>query len=103
MTTKEAIEALSLLRIFDAPDLNEAVKMAASALRDQATTLPNDPLTTEELREMEGDPVWLRGSGLNRWYIFDGFSFDGIAFFTPEIGYGKLWAAYRRRPEEGMM
>lgn len=62
---------------------------------------PNEPLTLEELRGMNGEPVWLRGSGLNRWYIFDGFSLDGIPFFTPEIGYGKPWAAYRRRPEEG--
>lgn len=71
---------------------------------DKAVRVPlssNAPLTTEELREMEGEPVWLRGSGLNRWYIFDGFSLDGIAFFTPEVGYGKLWAAYRRKPEEG--
>ena len=35
MTREEAIENLSLLRIFDAPDLNEAVKMAVSALRAQ--------------------------------------------------------------------
>lgn len=35
MTNEEAIERLSLLKIFDAPDLNEAVKMAISALRAQ--------------------------------------------------------------------
>lgn len=63
------------------------------------TLPPNDPLTLEELREMDGEPVWLRGNGLNRWYIFDGFSLDGIPFFTPEIGW-KPWTAYRHRPEE---
>lgn len=60
---------------------------------------PNDPLNLEELREMDGEPVWLRGTGLNRWYIFNGFSLDGIPHFMPEIGW-KPWAAYRRRPEE---
>lgn len=35
MTREEAIEALGLLRIFDAPDLSEAVEMAVSTLRAQ--------------------------------------------------------------------
>lgn len=48
---------------------------------------------------MDGEAVWLRGNGLNRWYIFNGFSLDGIPFFTPEIGW-KPWAAYRRKPED---
>lgn len=39
MTIEEAIEALSLLKIFDAPNLNRAVKMAISALRAQKTPL----------------------------------------------------------------
>lgn len=49
MTIEEAIEALSLLKIFDAPSLNEAVKMAVAALRAQADTPPNDPLTRRAL------------------------------------------------------
>lgn len=39
MTREETIEALSLLKIFDAPDLNEAVKIAIAALRAQQTPL----------------------------------------------------------------
>lgn len=35
MTIEEAIEALKFLKIFDAPDLNKAVKMAIAALRAQ--------------------------------------------------------------------
>lgn len=35
MTIEESIESLSLLKIFNAPSLNEGVKMAISALRAQ--------------------------------------------------------------------
>lgn len=35
-------------------ELKEACKMAISILRAQTDTTPNDPLTTEELREMDG-------------------------------------------------
>lgn len=42
MTREEAIQSLSMLRIFDAPDLNEAVKMAVSAIRSQQTTAKMD-------------------------------------------------------------
>lgn len=87
-------------------DINNAIDMAIAAIHAQqgcegtVYSAPNDPLTLEELRKMDGEPVWLRGSGLNRWYIFDGFSLDGVPFFTPEVGYGKLYAAYRRKPGE---
>lgn len=37
MTIEEAIAGLELLRIFDAPDLNKAIKMAIAALRAQQT------------------------------------------------------------------
>lgn len=37
MTKKEAIEALGIIRIFDAPKLREALDMAISALRAETT------------------------------------------------------------------
>lgn len=49
--------------------------------RVQELTSPNDPLTLDELREMEGEPV----------YVTNG---EGPA------GYDG-WQAYRRKPEEG--
>ena len=79
---------------------NGTERITLKDLQEMAALLSNEPLTPEELREMDGEPVWLRGNGLNRWYIFNGFSLDGIPFFTPEIGW-KPWTAYRRRPEEG--
>lgn len=76
------------------------LKSAAIKAWNRRDEPPNPPLTLDELREMDGEPVWLKGNGLNQWYIFAGLSLDGIPFFTPEIGYGKQWTAYRRRPEE---
>lgn len=65
----------------------------------------NDPLTEAELREMEGEPVYLSGVGLDRWDIFCGLSTNGLACFLrgalPMAGCGKTWVPYRRRPEPG--
>ena len=78
------------------------------------TPPPNDPLTLEELREMDGEPVWVvelngypphwglvywcRKSKRNIVYVTtnNGASICAEAFLT--VG-GKI---YRRRPEEGM-
>ena len=64
---------------------------------------PNDPLTEEQLREMDGKPVWLKGEGLNRWDISSGVSDDGIACFwkaaLPVEECGKTWTPYLRKPE----
>lgn len=67
---------------------------------------PNPPLTLDELRQMDGDPVWIElvGEGLiptKAWGIVNaelelasGNSFS----FRFEDYY--VWLAYRRRPEE---
>ena len=61
-------------------------------------TPPNEPLTLEQLREMDGEPVWVEQQaawGLvevhkNRVYII------GLDF---ESGYSLHWNIYRRPPE----
>lgn len=62
-------------------------------------------LTPEQLREMEGEPVYLRGVGLDRWDIFCGLSTNGLACFLrgalPMADCGKTWAPYRRRTGPG--
>ena len=57
----------------------------------------NAPLTLDELREMDGEPVWCvsLGAKLSRgdgWYIGVNNWYMG--------GYGKKWMAYRQKPEE---
>lgn len=67
---------------------------------------PNDPLTLDELREMDGEPVWIAkmdGSG-GVWMLVDAEyelcreAHGEMAVFE---NCGKTWLAYRRRPEEG--
>ena len=74
----------------------------------------NDPLTLEELREMDGEPVWIETTDIkkaNRWAFVDVGS-EVVRFFETRCGvkcpvmgnlfrtYGKTWLAYRRKPEE---
>lgn len=69
---------------------------------------PNAPLTLEELREMDGQPVWVESPGVDRetsgrWVIVDCVSLPGNTLYTtddyPCYDYGRVWLAYRRRPE----
>lgn len=78
----------------------------------------NDPLTLDELRKMDGEPVWtvtigLSGSG--RWElctcetvcacplhkVIRCVTADGEATDYDFDTYGKTWLAYRQKPEEG--
>ena len=70
-------------------------------------TPPNEPLTIEQLREMDGEPVWVvlvdeKFSGLNGWYLVH----HGSAYLAriddwelDDDKYGVEWLAYRRPPE----
>ena len=71
--------------------------------------IPNDPLTLEELREMDGEPVWVvTGSVINAgrgcWDICDWWDKNTVMFpysgEQPRVDdYGITWTAYRRKPE----
>ena len=82
----------------------------------------NDPLTLEELREMDtGDWVWIDDRTPNNCFLYRGYMqkmdtpestarYGGVFFGWIENNswhrlywgdYGKTWLAYRRRPEEG--
>ncbi len=125
MTTAEAIEILETE--FDKScrnyryqnaykiDLEDALWIAIAALRAQAKTEKNDPLTLDELRKMDGEPVWvkfLNKIGKSEYRIIRSFSNNnGIYFenYDKEFGpyaslylghYGKTWLAYFHKPEE---
>ena len=69
---------------------------------------PNEPLTLEQLREMDGDPVWIVDVGPHKWYGPGWAIVDrdnclvrtvknwNAVFFE---SYGERWLAYRRPPE----
>ena len=75
------------------------------------TTPPNDPLTLEELREMDGEPVWVERPGYGKnWALVNVWAKStNIIYLTcnngmvlhpqPELDSGAK--IYRRRPEEG--
>lgn len=72
-------------------------------------TPPNEPLTLEKLREMDGEPVWIANPdalGYGRWGIVDGVyqaEDDQVLMLRGDYSchyYGKTWLAYRR-PLEG--
>ena len=84
-------------------------------------TPPNEPLTLEQLREMDGQPVYLVAQryGISEWNILNGMDEIVLAYDEPVVGmkavipgikfingrvlgvgsYGEDWLAYRRPPE----
>ena len=112
MTREEAIEAIKC----NWPDsrytiLREALDMAISALRQQEhfreVTKKVEPLTLDELRQMEGQPVYIV-ENTEYWSIVNGFGPNGVYLLSygnpDDFGsfelYGKAWLAYRQKPEE---
>jgi len=66
----------------------------------------NNPLTLEELRQMDGEPVWV--DTINRSDPYHGYCvIDDNAAWMPGVeywawrfsDYGKTWLAYRTKPE----
>ena len=113
MTNEEAIEAIKC----NWPDsrytiLREALDMAISALREQEhfrdLTKKVEPLTLDELRKIDGEPVYcVEITGREEWlFRRDGGFADMYGEFTSDDfmvwdNYGKLWWCYRQKPEEG--
>lgn len=80
------------------------------------TLPPNDPLTLEELREMDGEPVyivdhtWLNLSAWGIVSVFNGADWKKAHVYIsrgqkgtvtyPDQEYGNCWLAYRRKPED---
>ena len=75
---------------------------------------PNPPLTLEELREMDGEPVWIQ-SVFGRIYALVEVSSGNVYFHTVNEKHrmnqwdfaawekAGAFVAYRRKPEEGTM
>lgn len=82
-------------------------------LNDQlgrAATEANEALTLEELRDMDGEPVWVQTPGVpeyGRWGIVarvDTRDREQTLYCQSDYtcrNYGKTWLAYRRPPEGG--
>lgn len=117
------------MRLIDADLAIEQVKKSDLTSREKIALLlclsdiptvtlpPNDPLPLEQLREMDGGPVWtvtIGMEGLGRWELCTSKIVTVCPLHrvlrcvvaTGEImdyeldTYGKTWLAYRRKPEE---
>ena len=92
----------------------EALDMAVKALEDvpDKDVGKNEPLTLDELRQMDGEPAWFVSlhDGFASWGIVRVVEMSKVWFiavagaeraFGDLDGYGKTWLAYRQKPEEG--
>ena len=97
--------------------LSEAIKDALLYIQatvdqyiDEAPTLtpPIEPLTIEQLREMDREPVWIVDIGPHKWYgpgwaiverdnclVRTAKNWNPVFFER----YGERWLAYRRPPD----
>lgn len=120
MTKEEAIKQLDGADIAvlnrDFFKFNQAIIMAINALRHEPVTNRNElnePLTLDELREMDGEPVWVVCLTPELYYdapvgwrileksIIGTFGvWKNNSCFT-ERDYGKTWMAYRQKTEDG--
>jgi hypothetical protein len=85
-----------------------ANEIAIEALQEQAEReKENKPLTLEELRQMDGEPVWVVGkrelkAAINGWMLINTKSNYSEAMTSTKscqfADYGKLWLAYARKP-----
>ena len=64
---------------------------------------PNEPLTLDELREMDGEPVWVEHNNGGEWIVIH---WDYVGRITTaykacllDHEYGKTWIAYHCPPE----
>ena len=87
---------------------NGTEQISLDRLREIVSQKDNLPLTLEELREMDGEPVWVETPGVReygRYSIVEGADVDSKSLFLRNDftchDYGKIWLAYRRKPEEG--
>ena len=92
----------------DGVSINRICELAQAEKDGRLVVLPpNDPLTLDELREMDGEPVWIipmRGSGGFRTWMLVDAEYELCREAHGEMAVfencGKTWLAYRRRPEE---
>jgi hypothetical protein len=100
------------------PGAREMFDLAAAALREKAEREDPQALTLEELRQMEGEPVFvddLRNKEGSQYCVIsigktlkcqdiDHYSaayIAGIEYdWYPFSDYGKTWLAYRHKPKE---
>lgn len=88
--------------------MEEACSMVAAYARRMLAVEKDEPLTLEELWEMDRQPVWIKwmnGCGDDMWALicvaFQALILSNTHFYPlSEANYGRTYLAYRRPPEE---
>lgn len=107
---KEAMLSLIIDAKRTDPETGSFAEWLAEYLTEKFPTLSplNEPLTIQQLREMDGEPVWIVDVGPHKWYGPGWAIVDrdnclvrtvknwNAVFFE---SYGERWLAYRRPPE----
>ena len=120
MTYMRAAELLSEVTVLDDPEMAEAHRVAISALRQQEhfreVTKKVEPLTLDELRKMDGEPVWWWNKSAKpvcTICVWDRFmdepmfaNYDWQSEYTLQLSKYKWlkkcgYKPYRQKPEEG--
>lgn len=66
----------------------------------------NEPLTLDELRKMDWEPVWivwLDGRIKSKWWTVGNYDWNLTMTMMEYERYGKAWLAYRHKPGDGMV
>lgn len=90
----------------------EVAEYILKAVERQISEQYNPPLTLDELRKVDGEPLWLQGSigwNYNGWSIVKWrgrgcisiCEIPGCSQWVSVSDYGKTWLAYRHKPKEG--
>lgn len=102
-------------RLRDASNAIERLEAENTALRTQREQ-PNEPLTLDELRHMDREPVWLytfssvrKKTNISQWVILEAVNSAYAVFVRAGCNsrltkrfsnYGETWLAYRRKPRQ---
>lgn len=104
MTREEIIHVFEHSQLVSDNFTYDAVKAAyieaLAALRAQREAEENKPLTLDELREMDGEPVWCVCGDMAEWMLVGKEDCEGRRYIFDFSNYGEMWLAYRRKLEE---
>lgn len=110
MTEAEKAYQYFVIAVPESEEQAKAYFWARKALQPTLTQ-PNEPLTLEQLREMDGEPVWVKCLKPNKyidpptkWRILEKSIMGNFGVWDGERAliernYGTDWLAYRRPPE----
>lgn len=107
MTNEDAIYTLDRLRHIEAkwPGTEDTLKAIEMAIRAIRAVSSKEPLTLDQLRCMDGKPVWVQTPGIEkygRWAIVAGVDIEDNALYCQGDytcrDYGKTWLAYAYPP-----